>query len=99
MIADSSHLALTPLKQAEAIMDSLNMNEVKEYVYNGLANTYSALENYDLAEYYVLQCIEIDSENVASYYLLLVSMVSELNGLNQRSYRYFPHLQMHVYNF
>lgn len=86
MIADSSHLALTPLKQAEAIMDSLSMNEVKEYVYNGLANTYSALENCDLAEYYVLQCIEIDSENVASYYLLLVDIEEKRGNLDKAEY-------------
>lgn len=86
MIADSSHLALTPLKQAEAIMDSLNINEVREYVYNGLANTYSALENYDLAEYYVLQCIEIDSENVASYYLLLVAIEEKRGNIDKAEY-------------
>lgn len=53
MSVDSNYLALASLKQAEVIMDSLNVENVKTYVYNGLGNIYNDLGDYDLAEYYI----------------------------------------------
>ena len=36
MDVDSNYLALTILKRAEVIIDSLRVDEVRNYVYNGL---------------------------------------------------------------
>lgn len=74
MATDSNYLALTALKQAEVIMDSLHVEEVRDYVYNGLGNVYNYLGKYDLAAYYILQCIELDPEETASDYLVLVDI-------------------------
>ena len=50
MDVDSNYLALTILKRAEVIIDSLRVDEVRNYVYNGLGNIFNVLEKYDLAE-------------------------------------------------
>lgn len=86
-IADSSYLALASLKQAERVMDSLNVEEVRSYVYNGLGNIYNDLGDYDLAESYILQCIELDLEEVASNYLSLVD-IEEKRGNLEKAERY-----------
>ena len=49
MDVDSNYLALTILKRAEVIIDSLRVDEVRNYVYNGLGNIFNVLEKYDLA--------------------------------------------------
>lgn len=86
-IADSSYLALASLKQAEMVMDSLNVEEVRSYVYNGLGNIYNDLGDYDLAEYYILRCIELDLEDVASDYLVLVD-IEEKRGNIEKAEQY-----------
>ncbi|WP_297903711.1 hypothetical protein [uncultured Parabacteroides sp.] len=82
-IADSSYLALASLKQAEMIMDSLNVEEVRSYVYNGLGNIYNDLGDYDLAEYYILRCIEPNLKEVASDYLVLVDIEEKRGNLKK----------------
>ena len=83
MSVDSNYLALASLKQAEVIMDSLNVENVKTYVYNGLGNIYNDLGDYDLAEYYILRCIELDPEEVASDYLSLVDIEKKRGNLEK----------------
>ena len=61
MDVDSNYLALTILKRAEVIIDSLRVDEVRNYVYNGLGNIFNVLEKYDLAEKYLLKSIKEDS--------------------------------------
>ena len=46
MDVDSNYLALTILKRAEVIIDSLRVDEVRNYVYNGLGNIFNVLEKY-----------------------------------------------------
>lgn len=58
MDVDSNYLALTILKRAEVIIDSLRVDEVRNYVYNGLGNIFNVLEKYDLAEKYLLKSIK-----------------------------------------
>lgn len=41
MDVDSNYLALTILKRAEVIIDSLRVDEVRNYVYNGLGNIFN----------------------------------------------------------
>lgn len=83
MSVDSNYLALASLKQAEVIMDSLNVENVKTYVYNGLGNIYNDLGDYGLAEYYILRCIELDPEEVASDYLSLVDIEKKRGNLEK----------------
>ena len=71
MDVDSNYLALTILKRAEVIIDSLRVDEVRNYVYNGLGNIFNVLEKYDLAEKYLLKSIKEDSSDTASDYLTL----------------------------
>lgn len=85
-IADSSYLALASLKQAEMVMDSLNVEEVRSYVYNGLSNIYNDLGDYDLAEYYILRCIELDPEEVASDYLVLTDISLKCMDIEKAEY-------------
>ncbi len=68
-------------------MDSLNVEEVRSYVYNGLGNIYNDLGDYDLAEYYILRCIELDLEDVASDYLVLVD-IEEKRGNIEKAEQY-----------
>lgn len=63
MDVDSNYLALTILKRAEVIIDSLRVDEVRNYVYNGLGNIFNVLEKYDLAEKYLLKSIKEDSSD------------------------------------
>lgn len=85
-IADSSYLALASLKQAEMVMDSLNVEEVRSYVYNGLSNIYNNLGDYDLAEYYILRCIELDPEEIASDYLVLTDISLKCMDMEKAEY-------------
>lgn len=85
-IADSSYLALASLKQAEMVMDSLNVEEVRSYVYNGLSNIYNNLGDYDLAEYYILRCIELDPEEIASDYLVLTDIFLKCMDMEKAEY-------------
>lgn len=85
-IADSSYLALASLKQAEMVLDSLNVEEVRSYVYNGLGNIYNDLGDYDLAEYYILRCIELDPEEVASDYLVLTDISLKCMDMEKAEY-------------
>lgn len=85
-IADSSYLALASLKQAEMVMDSLNVEEVRYYVYNGLSNIYNNLGDYDLAEYYILRCIELDPEEIASDYLVLTDISLKCMDMEKAEY-------------
>lgn len=85
-IADSSYLALASLNQAEMIMDSLNVEEVRSYVYNGLGNIYNDLGDYDLAEYYILRCIELDPEEIASDYLVLTDISLKCMDMEKAEY-------------
>lgn len=85
-IADSSYLALASLKQAEMVMDSLNVEEVRSYVYNGLSNIYNNLGDYDLAEYYILRCIELDPEEIASDYLVLTNISLKCMDMEKAEY-------------
>lgn len=85
-IADSSYLALASLKQAEMVMDSLNVEEVRFYVYNGLSNIYNNLGDYDLAEYYILRCIELDPEEIASDYLVLTDISLKCMDMEKAEY-------------
>ena len=64
MDVDSNYLALTILKRAEVIIDSLRVDEVRNYVYNGLGNIFNVLEKYDLAEKYLLKSIKEDTANM-----------------------------------
>lgn len=85
-IADSSYLALASLKQSEMVMDSLNVEEVRSYVYNGLSNIYNNLGDYDLAEYYILRCIELDPEEIASDYLVLTDISLKCMDMEKAEY-------------
>lgn len=85
-IADSSYLALASLKQAEMVMDSLNVEEVRSYVYNALSNIYNNLGDYDLAEYYILRCIELDPEEIASDYLVLTDISLKCMDMEKAEY-------------
>lgn len=85
-IADSSYLALASLKQAEMVMDSLNVEEVRSYVYNGLSNIYNNLGDYDLAEYYILRCIELDPEEIVSDYLVLTDISLKCMDMEKAEY-------------
>lgn len=85
-IADSSYLVLASLKQAEMVMDSLNVEEVRSYVYNGLSNIYNNLGDYDLAEYYILRCIELDPEEIASDYLVLTDISLKCMDMEKAEY-------------
>ncbi len=85
-IADSSYLALASLKQAEMVMDSLNVEEVRSYVYNGLSNIYNNLGDYDLAEYYILRCIELDPEEITSDYLVLTDISLKCMDMEKAEY-------------
>ena len=85
-IADSAYLALASLKQAEMVMDSLNVEEVRSYVYNGLSNIYNNLGDYDLAEYYILRCIELDPEEIASDYLVLTDISLKCMDMEKAEY-------------
>lgn len=85
-IADSSYLALASLKQAEMVMDSLNVEEVRSYVYNGLSNIYNNLGDYDLVEYYILRCIELDPEEIASDYLVLTDISLKCMDMEKAEY-------------
>lgn len=85
-IADSSYLALASLKQAEMVMDSLNVEEVRSYVYNSLSNIYNNLGDYDLAEYYILRCIELDPEEIASDYLVLTDISLKCMDMEKAEY-------------
>lgn len=85
-LADSNNLALITLKRAEVILDSLNVEEVRDYVYNGLANVYNTLGKYDLAKYYISKCIELNPEEIASDYLILADIEKKCGNLNQAEY-------------
>ena len=50
MDVDSNYLALTILKRAEVIIDSLRVDEVRNYVYNGLGNIFNYLTLSDLEQ-------------------------------------------------
>lgn len=83
MAVDSNYLALTALKQAEVAMDSLNVEEVRGYVYNGLGNIYTILKKYDLARKCILKSIESDPDEIASNYLSLVDIEKNCGNLDQ----------------
>ena len=50
-------------------------------------NIYNDLGDYDLAEYYILRCIELDLEDVASDYLVLVD-IEEKRGNIEKAEQY-----------
>lgn len=83
MDVDSNYLALTILKRAEVIIDSLRVDEVRNYVYNGLGNIFNVLEKYDLAEKYLLKSIKEDSSDTASDYLTLSDLEQKRGNLEQ----------------
>lgn len=85
-IADSNHLALAPLKKAEIILDSLHVEEVRGYVYNGLGNIYIALGEYKLAEKYILSAMESEPNEAASDYLQLVYIGQKQGNLDRAEY-------------
>lgn len=85
-IADSNYLALASLKQAEIVLDSLHIEEVRSYVYNGLGNVYIALGEYELAEKYILDAIKLDSNEAASGYLQLVYIEQKRRNLDRAEF-------------
>lgn len=80
---DSGYLALSALKRAEVVMDSLNIEDVRGYVYNGLGNIYTILKKYDLARKCILKSIESDPDEIASNYLSLVDIEKKCGNLDR----------------
>ena len=61
----------------------MRVDEVRNYVYNGLGNIFNVLEKYDLAEKYLLKSIKEDSSDTASDYLTLSDLEQKRGNLEQ----------------
>lgn len=84
---ENSQLALKLLKQADSVAVILNDPEVTTYVYNGLACVYRDLGEYELAEFYVHRCIELDSSYVYNDNMLL-SDIYQCQGKTEKALLY-----------
>ena len=73
-VENDPQTALSLLQKADTVATSLNYPEVMSYVYNGLGNVYLYLKEYNVAESYILKGIQMDSTDLAPYYVSLAGI-------------------------
>lgn len=68
---DSITVALTLIKRADSIAQTINDNEVRSSTLNALGNIFLIEEEYDIAEDYFLKALSISKDSLPNYFALI----------------------------